>query len=98
MELAWNVRTAYHTAIVTTASRMNAYQLLKKSDCAGLFQLIITKEDVKKTKPDPEGFLLAMEHFHAACEDTVIFEDSDAGIEAAERAGVHCFVVTDYKY
>ena len=44
-------------------------------------------------KPDPEGFLLAMKQYGAAPKDTVIFEDSDVGIEAAYATGASVFRV-----
>ena len=51
-----------------------------------------TQEDIHKPKPDPEGFLLAMEHFGVTPADSVIFEDSDVGIEAARASGAAVFV------
>ena len=42
---------------------------------------------MSKKKPDPEGFLKAIEYFDVNPEDTVIFEDSDVGIQAALASG-----------
>ena len=39
-------------------------------------------------KPNPEGYLKAISHFNATPEDTIIFEDSDVGIEAARKTKV----------
>jgi len=76
----------YHIAIVTTASKTNCYNILEHYEKLDLFELILTQEDVKKSKPDPEGFIKAMEHFGVESKDTLIFEDSDVGIEAARRS------------
>lgn len=76
-----------HIALVTTASKKNVMEILQYFDAAALFELILTQEDLTRMKPDPQGFLMAMEHFGAAAQDTVIFEDSDVGIEAAMRSG-----------
>ena len=51
------------------------------------FDLIISQEDVKNKKPDPEGFQKAMDFFKVQCRNSIIFEDSDVGIEAALRSG-----------
>ena len=81
------VRPACKTAIVTTASRKNVEDILRHFDRASLFDLVVTQEDVKKVKPDPEGFLLAMARFDAAPAQTVIFEDSESGIRCARSTG-----------
>lgn len=73
----------YYTAIVTTASRQNTLELLNAFDLTNQFSLILTQEDITKTKPDPEGFLKAMTHFGVAGGDTLIFEDSLVGLQAA---------------
>jgi len=77
----------YNIALATTASRQNAMQLLEHHGKSGVFDLIVTQEDVKRVKPDPECFLQAMRYFHAAAGDTIIFEDSQAGVEAAVKSG-----------
>ena len=77
------MRPRYKIALVTTASRKNTYQLLEYTEKTALFDLILTAEDVKKHKPDPEGFLKAINFFGAKEEDCIIFEDSDVGVEAA---------------
>jgi beta-phosphoglucomutase len=48
---------------------------------------ILCDEDVSKGKPDPEGFLRAVARLGVPAAETLIFEDSPAGIEAARRGG-----------
>ncbi|MGM7670917.1 HAD-IA family hydrolase [Microbacterium sp. A93] len=48
----------------------------------------ITAESVSKSKPDPEGFLLAASVLGIAPADCVVFEDSGAGIQAGLAAGM----------
>lgn len=91
-----NLRSEYYTAIVTTASRKNCMELLEKHSKAELFDLILTGEDVIKKKPDPEGFLKAMEHFSVKPEDTLIFEDSEIGLEAAEKSRATVFAARGF--
>ena len=70
-------------AVVTTASKKNTYEILEYFQKKELFDLIITQEDIKKPKPDPEGFIKAMKYFNASPSNTIILEDSEVGIEAA---------------
>ncbi|ETT50052.1 HAD-superfamily hydrolase [Paenibacillus sp. FSL R7-269] len=87
---------SYYVAVVTTASNKNCYDILKHFEKKELFDLIITHNDVKKVKPDPEGFLKAMSFFNISAENTIIFEDSEVGIEAALRSGAVVFTVAQF--
>lgn len=51
-----------------------------------LADIIVTSNQFKQSKPDPECFLYAMDYFNASPEETVIFEDSFHGIEAGRAA------------
>ena len=88
-----SIRGEYKTALVTSASKKNVETLLSYFKVINLFDIIVTQENVKRKKPDPEGFLYAMREFDADFEETFIFEDSPEGIEAARRTGAQVFVV-----
>lgn len=81
------LRGTYRTALVTTASKTNCYDILNHFQLAELFDLVLTQDDITRSKPDPEGFQKAMAHFGVTAEDTIIFEDSDVGLEAAKQTG-----------
>lgn len=83
----------YYLAVVTTASRQNAKEILRAFNRLDIFDGMITQEDTAKMKPDPQGFLLAMERFGIAARKTVIFEDSEAGIEAARSTGAAVIII-----
>lgn len=91
------IKTDVKTALVTTASRQNCMDILDTFHVRDLFDLILTHEEIQKQKPDPEGFLKAMEYFGVKPMKTVIFEDSDVGIEAAERSGAYYYKVYGFK-
>lgn len=78
------IKKDYKIAIVTTASYKNTLDILNAFNVKEKFDLVITKEDVKETKPNPEGFFKAMEYFNSNPEETIIFEDSEVGLQAAE--------------
>lgn len=90
------MKQEYNTVLVTTASRKNTEDILKYHNRLDAFDLIISQEDVRRKKPDPEGFLKAMNYYGVGKEDTVIFEDSEVGILAAEKIGATCFVVRGF--
>lgn len=90
------MKAEYKTAVVTTASKQNCYDILLQFDLTGLFDLILTHDNISHPKPDPEGFLKAMQYFGAAPEETIIFEDSEVGLEAAKKS--KAFYYKTYKF
>lgn len=67
----------------------NAMTILKQVDLLDYFDAVIDGTKVCKAKPDPEVFLLGAESLQVAPKDCVVFEDAEAGIEAANRAGMY---------
>lgn len=96
LNIARLMRPEYYTAVVTTASEENCLQLLRHFDVERIFDLILTKNDVTRVKPDPQGFQLAADHFGINLCDTVIFEDSNTGIQAAKSFGSDFFIAGNY--
>ena len=79
-------------AIVSGAARSEVETVL---EAAGLdvFDVIVSAEDVARGKPDPEGYLLALEQLGVRAADAVAIEDAPPGITAAKAAGLHCVAV-----
>lgn len=71
----------------------NAEIILSGLKLKGCFDVIIDGNKVSTAKPDPEVFLLAAQELGILPEHCVVFEDAEAGIEAAKRAGMRCIGV-----
>ena len=69
--------------IALYSSSKNANFILEKLKIKTLFDAIVDGNNVKKSKPDPEGFLIAAKLTNTNPLDCVVFEDSQAGITAA---------------
>lgn len=95
-DMICTIRKDYYIALVTTASRKNTEEILDFTGKKALFELILCQEDVVKKKPDPEGFQKAMEYFGIKPEKTIVFEDSDVGIEAAIASGAQVMKVCGF--
>lgn len=80
-------------AIVTSSPRALAERRLQ---AAGLPQpaVMVTSEDVERGKPAPDCFLLGAKRLGHAPGDCLVFEDTPAGIAAAEAAGAGVVVIT----
>lgn len=90
------IKDKYYLAVVTTASKKNCLEILEYFNKKQLFDLIISYEDIINVKPDPEGFIKAMKFFNVDQKDTIIFEDSQVGIEAAKNSGSNVFIVSKF--
>jgi beta-phosphoglucomutase len=80
--------TGGKVAIASTAAGHNLMNVLLCLNIQDLFDLILAGEDVQSGKPNPEIFLTAMSRLGFKPEQTLVFEDSEIGFEAATAAGV----------
>jgi HAD superfamily hydrolase (TIGR01509 family) len=80
-------------AVVSGAGRDEVDPVLAAAELANAFSAIVTADDVKRGKPDPEGYLRALASLGADAERAVAFEDSEAGVSAARAAGIRCIAV-----
>ncbi len=64
----------------------NAPKILDKIGLLSLFDTIVDGNSVKKAKPDPEVFLIAAKNLGVDPQECVVFEDSEAGVSAANTA------------
>jgi beta-phosphoglucomutase len=75
--------------LISNAKSNDLESCLEYLGITNLFDLVISGDDVKSPKPNPEGFLLAIDYFECEIENYVVFEDSNAGIESAIKAGLN---------
>ncbi|MEG0958323.1 MAG: HAD family phosphatase [Erysipelotrichaceae bacterium] len=77
--------------LASSSSRIYLCQLLSRFKIDEYFDRIISGEEVKKSKPNPDIFLKAIEESGIEKKDTIIIEDSVNGIRAGIRAGITVF-------
>jgi len=81
-------RAGVPTAIVTSSNDDKMEHLFAQlHGFRDYFDTVVTDADVERSKPDPEGYMLAAARLGVPSERCVVFEDSRAGLEAARRAG-----------
>lgn len=74
-------------ALASNSSRRFVKQALVEAHLIDLFESVITADDVTHRKPDPEMYKLTLENLKLTPEDVLVFEDSPAGVAAAQAAG-----------
>jgi sugar-phosphatase len=80
-------------AIVTSASRALAEARLGKAGIA-IPPVLVTSEDVERGKPDPACFLLGADRLGVDASRCLVFEDTLAGLSAADAAGASGLAIT----
>jgi len=75
-------------AIALGSASKNARIILDKVLLKEKFHAIVDGTDVSKAKPDPEVFLIGAQKLGVAPKDCIVFEDSVAGIQAANIANM----------
>jgi len=75
--------------IVLGSASKNAPLILKRLDIEKLFDAVIDGNKVSKAKPDPEVFLKGAKEVEIDSVNCVVFEDAEAGLQAAKLAGMY---------
>lgn len=73
--------------VVSSAATWMVDNILESLNLRTVFDIIITQDHVTKHKPDPEAYELALSKLSASPYETIIFEDSTAGLNAGRAAG-----------
>ena len=79
---------SHNQNIALGSASKNARPILKKVDLYAKFQHIVDGNDVSIAKPDPEVFLIGAQKLACDPKDCIVFEDSIAGIQAANAGGM----------
>ncbi len=82
------IKNKIKIAIATSKSHALVESEMKRFQLEIYFSVVVSKEDVKAHKPNPEVFLKAAEKLEAQPEECVVIEDAIHGIDAAKRAGM----------
>ncbi|AUD22364.1 HAD family hydrolase [Bacillus sp. HBCD-sjtu] len=80
-------------ALASSSSREWVIPFLEELQIRDYFEVIKTREDVEKVKPDPALYRVAIEDLGIDSSEAVVFEDSLNGLKAAIAAGLTCVVV-----
>lgn len=85
----------YKLALASNSVRNSVEVMMKKSGLDRFLDAMVSNEDVKRGKPDPEMYLKATELLGMKPSECLVVEDNENGIKAARDAGCHVMVVRD---
>jgi len=81
--------------LATSSSRTEAELMLRILGITDRFRTVVTADEVKHSKPEPDSYLLAAEGLGITPEHCVAIEDSSSGVQSARAAGMIALAVTN---
>lgn len=81
--------------IAIGSSSKNTPTILEQIGLSKAFDAVADGNDITRSKPDPEVFLLAAERLDIAPEECLVVEDAEAGVQAAIAGGMNVAAVGD---
>ena len=97
IELVCSVAEKFPIGLATGSRRSDveaAFSTLAGGKLNGLFQSIVTSDDVAKTKPDPATYAKAAEGMGISPSDCLAIDDSPNGVSSAKKAGMKVLGIT----
>jgi HAD superfamily hydrolase (TIGR01509 family) len=88
--LGWLRERGYRLGLATSGGRGHVAHCLERFALGGLFEVVLTKDDVASRKPDPEIYVRCAGHFRVDPGGMLVVEDSEPGVRAARSAGARC--------
>jgi HAD superfamily hydrolase (TIGR01509 family) len=82
--------------LASNSPRFLVDDALATANMAGIFETIVTSDDVEHAKPAPDIYLLACERLGVDPADALALEDSASGVAAAKAAGLTCIGVPQF--
>lgn len=83
-------------AVATGAYRKICLNTLEQAGIPDLFDTIVSCEDVTRHKPEPDVFLEAARRLQVSPENCLVYEDTDPGLQSAQRAGMRAIDVRTF--
>jgi len=97
VDLVLSAAEHFPIALATGSRKVDvdaALEVLAGGELKGIFQVIVSSSDVKKPKPHPATYEMAMEGIGLPAENCIAIEDSPNGIASAKQAGLRVLGVS----
>lgn len=87
-------KLGFKLAIVTNKIRERAIYCEKLLNIEQFFDYEICGDDVKNTKPDPEGLITCLKHFNVSPDEAIYIGDTEYDYIASNNANIKCIMMT----
>ena len=83
----------YKMGIVTSSRKEHFDIIHQRNNIINYFNFVITSEDFKHSKPNPEPYLLGINKSNHLSSECIAIEDSERGVISAKRANLFCIAI-----
>lgn len=87
--------SGFTIGIVTGTSRAEISKTIKTYNLHSYLSTVVTRDDVKQSKPHPESYRLAVKSLGLKAKECIAIEDTEAGLASATAAGIKTLVLND---
>ncbi|MFZ2499619.1 HAD family hydrolase [Methanosarcina sp.] len=89
------LKTRFLLSVVSGSDHLIVHSIVDQL-FPGIFDIVVTGDDVMNSKPDPDPFLKAVKLLKVRPEECIIVENAILGVEAAKKAEIYCIGVPTY--
>lgn len=91
-------RAGYRLALASSTRLELVERVLEENEIRHYFEVVVSGNQFKRSKPDPEIYIYTAEKLGLAPENCLVVEDSSIGMTAASRAGMNIAAIIDERY
>ena len=88
----------YLLALASSSKKKDIRRMLKENELGSYFTVVVSGEEYKESKPDPEIYNDVKRQLGLNSEECLVVEDSTYGIRAAKAAGLEVIAVDDPRF
>ncbi|MCJ1994985.1 HAD family phosphatase [Lactococcus piscium] len=92
------IEKGYLLGLASSTAKMEILRALEVTQLMPYFDVILSGESFKESKPNPEIYEVAMKTLSVLPEETLIIEDSQKGIAAGVASGATVWGIKDYRF
>ena len=92
------VEKGYRLGLASSTAKIEILRALEVTELLPYFEIILSGESFKESKPNPEIYEVAMKRLSVTAEETLIIEDSQKGIAAGMASGATVWGIKDYHF
>lgn len=94
-EILSTLKDRYRLAVVSGSDREIVTELLDRF-YPGIFDAVVSGNDVTNGKPAPEPYLKALGMLGVRNDESIVIENAPMGVESAKQAGIYCLAIPTY--
>jgi beta-phosphoglucomutase len=89
------LKTRFRLSVVSGSDHIIVHGIVDQL-FPGIFDIVVTGDDIKNSKPHPDPFLKAVELLNVQRGECVVIENAILGVEAAKKAEIYCIGIPTY--